>query len=418
MKDDLNIINEQEYDFFCSYEDFYTKNSYATGVYRVLIEKSHIDILISGFDNINSGSSVLVCFTAAVSNRNNKKAPFFSGMGVSSKFNLPLISIADPTVSEYPVGLAWYAGNEKSPKLPLQISDLLAKLYSKLDFKQYIMLGGSGAGFACLTQSMLNYTSKIKAIVINPQTSIIEYKISSVQNYISHAFKKDIKNKIVNKETAHEILLKNDIFFEIDINKITSESDVIYLQNESDWHVESHLIPFISNSHVPWYRIGKCSFHNKDNLSLYIGSWGKNHAKPPKELIFHIIKGFIDGKSSSCLAKSLEDQLISFAEDSNFYDNSIFDIDWNIQHLINDTHCKIKVSSATLEYLNNIKYAFYLIVDNTKIVSKKFYTYANHHTFHIEKYNNKKLSIKVFIKLPNGRKITKNISVRNKESSK
>lgn len=380
---------------------------HGTAIHRVILKNSHIDLLIKGFEDISYTSSVLVCFTAAVSNRENKTAPFFSGLGVSTKLNIPLISIADPTVSDYSVGLAWYAGNEKIYNLQYEISRILKDIFNYLKFKQYILFGGSGAGFACLTQLMLIRDIKLKSLVMNPQTSILEYTIPSVKRYVTQAFEVDCKSLHFDKELAKAIFERNNIVYQIDVNSFDSSSELIYLQNSTDWHVKSHLIPFVKNSSTSWKRAGNCSFYNNERLAVYMGNWGKGHVTPPKEIIYHLISGLVDGKSPIDLLQNIENRLLAFDENADFFDDQEFDLEWDFDVVVKDNSCKVKVYSSALKNIIDIEYAFYLIVDEDIIVSKKLYTAHNIYQFSIKDYDINRLSVKAFVKLPNGRRLSK-----------
>lgn len=379
---------------------------HSTAIHRVKLKDTYIDLLIKGFDNLSADSSVLVCFTAAIMKRETKVAPFFSGVGVSNKLDIPIISIADPTVSDYLVGLAWYAGNERTPGLQYEIAKLLCDIQAYFQFKQYILLGGSGAGFACLTQLMLVKNLKLKALVMNPQTSVLEYFLSSVKRYVTQAFKSDFKHLNFSKESARKVLEKNNINFEVNVNEFDAGHELVYLQNASDSHVDTHLLPFLKQSHLPWLRHGACSFSYGKQLALFVGNWGKGHAPPPKELVFHIIQGFIDGKSPLELAQSIEDRLVVFENVSEFYDNQVFGLKWNLDHVVKDSDCKVHAFSPVLKRIEGIEFAFYLILDGKNIISKQMYESSNQHVFSIKDLDIHRLSIRSFVRFPNGNKMS------------
>jgi len=378
-----------------------------TAIHRIKSKNSYIDFLCVGFDSLKLESSVLVCFTAAVSDRSKKSAPFFSGVKVSKHLGIPLISIADPTVSEYSTGLAWYAGNEQMPNLQSEISVILQDIYDQLNFDQYILFGGSAGGFACLTQLMLIDKMKLKSLVMNPQTLILEYKPLGVRKYVEKAFGSNFIESSYSKEGAKDVLEKYNIIHQIDVNKIHPNHELVYLQNGTDWHVDTHLIPFLENSATPWSRVGNCSFSSGDKLGLYIGSWGISHAPAPIEVVFYFLNGLIDDVPPSSLVEKLESSLIAVNEDSNFYGNDVFDLEWSFEFLVKGDLCKVKVQSSLLSKIPGVGYAFYLKHNKKGIVTKEFYKPQNQHTFSLGEYDIQHLSIKVFIKLPDNSRFSK-----------
>lgn len=170
-----------------------------------------------------------------------------------------------------------------------------------LGFK-LVLIGGSGGGFSVLVQSCI-LTSKATAIVWNPQTSIENYSSRFVSNYMEVAFDNDwvsfldtkpkedhIKNKAV------EILRERKILHSILGLNISYNIELLYLQNKDDWHVQSHLKPFLKNREIE--RISRTSFYLDDNAALHIGDWGKGHTPPPKEVIKDIILQIADSTKS------------------------------------------------------------------------------------------------------------------------
>ena len=84
------------------------------GIYHIDCDSQSIDFLVDGIDSFDEKKGFLVCFSGAVTNRECKYAPFFSGLNIAKKLEMPIISISDPSLSiSNDCNLAWYAGKER-----------------------------------------------------------------------------------------------------------------------------------------------------------------------------------------------------------------------------------------------------------------------------------------------------------------
>ena len=132
-----------------------------------------VDIYTSGLKN-SYQKKILVIFSGAISKRENKSAPFFSGKNIAKTLDLPLIAISDPTLAlSKSLSLSWYAGNEYFKNISVVINNLLKNIQNKYD-AELLLVGGSGGGFAVLDQLSLfrEPSKKVKALIWNPQTNI------------------------------------------------------------------------------------------------------------------------------------------------------------------------------------------------------------------------------------------------------
>ena len=62
---------------------------------------------------LSQTESICVCLNAAISSRQNKTPPYFSGEGISNSVGCCLISFSDPSTHIEGIDLGWYVGNEK-----------------------------------------------------------------------------------------------------------------------------------------------------------------------------------------------------------------------------------------------------------------------------------------------------------------
>jgi hypothetical protein len=153
-----------------------------------------------------------------------------------------------------------------------------------------IFAGGSGGGFASLYYSRM--IKNALAVVWNPQTNILKYDKQHVANYGCQAF--DIDN--------HEMVIK-ELPFHIDTNLIDEyrkgfSNSIIFLQNDSDWHLEAHCTPFILDIDSEYVQSNSLTVKRIDErLLLSIGHWGNGHIPPPKDLLSDIFQAICDNNN-------------------------------------------------------------------------------------------------------------------------
>ena len=195
----------------------------------------------------------LVGLTGAMG-REGTSPPYFSGSGIARELSKPFISISDPTFDKgLDCTIGWYAGNKDITNLPnilCQTIERIALKYSSIP----IIFGGSGGGFAGLVLSLI-LKVEAKVLVWNPQTDISSYFENSVITYLNTAYPEEflpVKEKIalLNKEERKKILsrfLHRYVKYPSVIHgSVARFVDVIYLQNISDSHMQSHAKPYFN----------------------------------------------------------------------------------------------------------------------------------------------------------------------------
>ncbi|WP_304351577.1 hypothetical protein [Comamonas testosteroni] len=261
------------------------------GVYSFVEENKVMDVMISGAEGIQEGSTVLVCFTGAVTSRGEKTAPFFSGIGIAKKLGVPLISVADPSVSlSKNISLGWYAGHGKFCDFQNELCKFLESFANKFGVR-FVIFGGSGGGFASLSCISRLKKSEAVAFVWNPQTSISKYSKEFVDVYLDNAFlieKSDTStyDKLNNAGVLHDLTVNYGLR--------NSNNSIIYFQNQSDWHTEYHAHPFIKK----FDSLEKITNNIKlFNNSIYFEyNWGEGHVPPSEKIILHILQRLIERK--------------------------------------------------------------------------------------------------------------------------
>lgn len=259
------------------------------GIYRLKCNTENLDFLCEGTERFIKERGVLVCLSGAVTKREQKQAPFFSGLNIADKLNMPIISISDPSLAiSNNISLGWYAGNETLKELPQTIASILSLISKKLDTKM-IFFGGSGGGFASL--SIIHYmTEEARGLIWNPQTSISKYYKSYVANYIREAFPKRIIH-------ANLYMTLEKIGIIHDLNKVYSESKnkeakILYLQNSTDiFHVNQHMYPLINATNAN--KVNNYVYSSSVGIIFCMKNWGEGHISPNTDKIIEVLSKII-----------------------------------------------------------------------------------------------------------------------------
>ena len=244
-------------------------------------------MLIKGLhDRSRTSSHALFVFSGAVSNRNGAQPPFFSGLGISGEMGLPLISISDPSLAlSESLALGFYGGNEACPDLAIRIAGMVDKISFRHGMTP-ILMGGSGGGFAALNVSRYCRSQPI-SFVWNPQTRISHYTRSAVDAYLKTAFPLTYREGNDVREKAEEILGASGVPHSLLDGALPRR--VVYLQNRGDWHMRTHMAPFISRLGAE--RVERCGFYARSrDIAFFAGKWGKGHATPPRDMITQVLR--------------------------------------------------------------------------------------------------------------------------------
>jgi len=195
-----------------------------------------IDVYIKGLNGVLDFSVeerfCLIVMSGAVSDRENKEAPLFSGLELAKRCNLPIVAISDPTLDlDKTLNLSWYAGNIHQTDLQKKIVNIVESIVSTYKLKP-IIVGGSGGGFAA-TQLAMGAAMQSVALVWNPQTDITKYVRPFVEKYIRSAFNADLD--LSNGSDEAKALFENlNINYKLMESPANCSTKVLYLQNKSD----------------------------------------------------------------------------------------------------------------------------------------------------------------------------------------
>ena len=125
-----------------------------------------------------------------------------------------------------------------------------------------MFFGASGGGFASLYYSRLFPESL--AVAVNPQTVLRNFAPYTLRQFTERAFPGFTQAEVLDKAVCSDLRLPYARSF---------PNYVVYLQNESDDHVEKHLEPFLQSVEEP------------DRLAVILGNWGEGHVAPPNEYL-------------------------------------------------------------------------------------------------------------------------------------
>lgn len=285
-----------EYGFHNIKENFLLED----GIHRFVIENQSIDILFQGASSFLKEKGVLVCFSAAVPNREKKLAPFFSGSKVAKSIGMPLIAIADPSLAlSDTIDLAWYSGNENLKNISQLIANILDDISKKLDTK-LILFGGSGGGFATLSVVHQMETNP-RGVVWNPQTSISMFEDKAITNYIETCFShnprsSNLYDRLEEEEITHDLVKL--------YTQNNRSCNILYLQNTGDtYHIRRHAKPMMEA--INTIQENQWTSSSSKGVVFWLKYWGKGHIVPSDNIIIEVLTKLIDNNDPLEIALEL-----------------------------------------------------------------------------------------------------------------
>ncbi len=350
------------------------------GIYRISLDRGCVlDVLVQNMASVVTSGSVLIGLNGAVTQREKKKGPFFSGTSITKGMGTPSISISDPSLDiDGKVGLAWYAGNEMVPDLPLRIAEIINGFADRYSVRP-ILFGGSGAGFAALNISTYLSVSHT-ALVWNPQTRIVKYFARFVEKYLKSAFPR-LWSKMYTRAAflrsdpepfLKSVLDRSGVSHSLEGKRANQLAQVLYLQNRDDWHVVIHADPYL-RQFGSWRRIGSSSFIAENiPFGVVFGNWGKGHVAPPREVIYQLLE--FCTANSELFSDERSNIFSLFAKDS-YYQWDLCDFDRN-SSAVRETADEVEAGrkshthEGTLEL--NVVYS-----DSTSTVLAELNTYSD-----------------------------------------
>ena len=249
----------------------------------------HLDIMLKDRPLDPAHGTAAVFFSGAVSKRPEKTPPFLSGANVAKGVRIPLISIADPTLTaDEDLGLGWYVG----PRGVDVHGAIRRAVRAMLDVSgnEFWLVGGSGGGFAALRTAQA-VGSGCNALVWNPQTSILDYYANSVKKFLAAAYP-EVSYQLDDthwKEAAAKALREDGVVHSLPeyCGDGLRFDRLIYLQNWDDWHARNHAVPFFRATGMRQLQPGV--FGTDDSHLIWITEVGKGHAPPAPETVQQLL---------------------------------------------------------------------------------------------------------------------------------
>lgn len=344
------------------------------GIYQIeLTENWTLDLCAQGMHLLKKQERnrvILVGLSGAVANRMGKKAPFFSGLSIAKSLDLPIISVADPTLAMDPdLPLAWYAGSEAFPNLQKQLAHVLDGL-SNTHQARLLIFGGSGGGFAALNLATL-LECRASILVWNPQTSISDYVPQFVDQFLKVAFpthhrmmsKMDSEPKGIQSRLLRDALESTGITHSMRGAQLQAGIDLIYLQNQGDWHLTKHAKPYIDQL-PPHHKLSTSTTVSSGQIAVFYGQWGEGHSAPSKEMLQNVLRMLAEGDSPVQIVRALENGLALPSESTQL----------QLQVIAKCENGKIYASCRTDNEHQGIKFAFYLLVDGSRCAVRWYET--------------------------------------------
>lgn len=265
-------------------QDFLARLDLSDRIVRIGEGDGRVELMMAGLEPEDEPGPkyFLVGLTGAQSNRPSQTGPFFAGVTMAKRLGMGLLSFADPGVSNHEeVRLAWYLGGKGANDLPTRIARVIDCVAVKSGAVA-ILIGGSGGGFSAMN-IMRHMTSDAQAVVWNPQTDVSDFLDATVRTYLRCAHPEIFRSDP--EAPLPALLACTGVRHDVRDASFRANQSVVYLQNESDWHVERHMQPFFDRGGV-WQPIGtKTVFCNERRVIARLGKWGLGHVVPPAAII-------------------------------------------------------------------------------------------------------------------------------------
>ena len=281
------------------------------GTYEILFGEKILYMRVINSKYLSQTESICVCLNAAISSRENKTPPYFSGAGISNSVGCCLISFSDPSTHIEGIDLGWYVGNEKWLSFQKDLVYLIEAITQKLS-KKLVIFGGSGGGYASFALSKL-FSRKAFIIGMNPQFDISLYP--SCNNFATRAFPKSnisgMQNFSKKREEWNYFFLQKGLLTSFTHHDLNPLCDYLLLQSWNDTHhLRLHtpsVLPILETLSLSKF------YGAENNLSYFLGPWGDRHSVVWKEHITLVLQMAVDGASSLQINEKLATEFLGIS---------------------------------------------------------------------------------------------------------
>jgi len=256
--------------------DFLEARALEDGLHTILGEGPPIDILL----RVRPGLPAIFSFHGNTPRNAEMKLPIFTGLNVTAGLPVTTALLSDPSLYLDPsLQLAWFAGSA-GQKLQELYPAIILKIAAAARAEDLIFFGGSGGGFAALYYS--SFFPESLALVFNPQTDLTRYLPALVGAYGRAGFGLGEDAEAIARLPS---LISSRLAprYESDPRNL-----VLYLQNNADGHVITHLKPFAESLAGSLGDVELGASVNRriaDGKWLYMDHWGTGHFPPPPDFL-------------------------------------------------------------------------------------------------------------------------------------
>lgn len=162
------------------------------GLLTIRHNRDYLDFLVVD----NKSDTTLVVFSGALSLA-AQHTPAFSGIGISKDTGVNLIAVADPSMSQGEITVAWYLGNSTIGPIKSLISDAISHIIKSIGSTNTIIFGGSGGGYAA-AHIAYNFPG-CTAFIFNPRLNIDKWSKGPLTRYFKFALKSPFSGELSQK---------------------------------------------------------------------------------------------------------------------------------------------------------------------------------------------------------------------------
>ncbi|WP_277454743.1 DUF6270 domain-containing protein [Janibacter sp. DB-40] len=292
-----------------SLSDLLQVDQITEGMHVVWFESgAHADFYVGGDLSMLPVTRCLPVFlSGAVTARKGRPGPFLSGMSLGPTLDTPYIALGDPTLDLSPdLLLGWYAGRA-GQGLQTDLAALLDGIAARVA-REPLLIGGSGGGFAAMVLSEL-MQGPASALVWNPQTDILDY-LPSIAQYLAVSLSISIDEAAgMPRAEAAAALRAGGIVHQLpaqDTHHLRARR-LLYLQNDADWHVKSHLSPLLDRLDLTQLHPGRWASSDGERRHVVrVDHLAEGHNPPSRPVLLESIRGMLE---ASAPADTIGDRL-------------------------------------------------------------------------------------------------------------
>lgn len=267
------------------------------GVHTIGEGPGRVDLLSLNGGLRSDRSQVLIVFNGAVSDRDTKTGPFFSGRGLAAATGMPTLCVADTVVTDTQgLNLGWYrgaAGSSFAREL-----EAIVKWRAMTSKHGVILLGGSAGGFAALDIAA-QVGGGTSVLAWNPQVDILDYVPESVNSFLAESQGIDVTGSaagddLCRKASISAALAARNVRHDLVATFVEARlpQRFIVLQNSSDWHLRRHLSRLVRCREVS--RAGPDGPDWSDDHVFRVRDYGAGHASPSVSDVVVLLRALRD----------------------------------------------------------------------------------------------------------------------------